>query len=120
MNSKEVLSVIDETFESIQNIFSSKGREYANDEKDQLMNFKRQGTELGVPPELILNVYLSKHIDSVRNFIKVLNAEGFDKAVANLEQSEPIDGRINDIILYSFLLKCLISERRKEHKSNES
>lgn len=77
----------------------SKGVEYAGS-VDQLANFKRQGKALGVSPEFVLMVYLSKHIDSIRVYCR-------DKGKM---LSEPIEGRIIDAILYLCLLLALVEE----------
>ena len=84
------------TMERLMDLTDTKGREYANSD-DQLANFKRLAKRLGLTPAQVCTVYLTKHLDSI------------DSWVRNPEQdlSEPIDGRIDDAILYLILLKAI-------------
>jgi hypothetical protein len=92
-------------------ISQSKGREYAGNENDALGNFKRGAVNVGVNPETVLFIYLSKHIDSLNTFVKDL--EGVkDLALVEGKLSEPIAGRIIDVINYCLLLNGLLEERR--------
>lgn len=86
---------------------ASKGEEYARSD-DQLANFKRQGVDNDFPPEGILMIYLNKHLDSIKKFVRDLRT----KEVGQIQESEPIEGRIDDAILYLVLLRALIAERR--------
>jgi hypothetical protein len=84
--------------ERLMHLTDTKGREYANSD-DQLANFKRLSTQLGLTPEQVITVYMTKHLDSINSYVR------------NPEQdlSEPIDGRIDDAILYLILLKASIN-----------
>jgi hypothetical protein len=88
------------TMERLIELTDSKGREYANS-SDQLANFKRLATRLGLSPAQVVMVYLTKHLDSI------------DSWISNPHQdlSEPIDGRIDDAILYLILLKAISHEQ---------
>ena len=85
-----------DTLERLIELTRSKGREYANSD-DQLANFKRLALRLGLTPAQVCTVYLTKHLDSI------------DSWVRNPDQdlSEPIEGRIDDAILYLILLKAI-------------
>ncbi len=89
-----------EHFDTIVGINQTKGHDYAGDE-DALANFKSQAEALGLTPEQVWGVFAGKHWAAVMTFIR----EG-DVA------SEPIEGRIHDIILYGFLLLGLIEEKK--------
>lgn len=106
MNSNDVVKIINRKFKDIEDIFKTKGQEYANNDDDQLDNFKRLSKNLGMPPEKCLMVYATKHFDSLNYFIKNIENSEY---INNL--SEPIEGRISDIILYMCLLEGLIVER---------
>lgn len=92
---------------------ATKGNEYANSEDDQLANFRRLGNELSLPMEKVLSVYLTKHIDSIKSWLKGL---GKEKQPATLP-SEPIEGRIDDAILYLILLKAMIIEKKESGRA---
>ena len=100
MNKNQFRLLLDATHKRMVNLTASKGEEYSRD-ADQLANFKRLAAELGLEPEVVWAVYFTKHIDAVKSFVKTRK-----------EFSEPIEGRIDDAILYLILLKGLISDRR--------
>ena len=108
MTSDEILAQIKLTFETCDSVFASKGKEYANDNMDQLANFKRIAKNLGVDPYVPLMTYMTKHWDSINNFIKCAVSD------TTYTSSEPIEGRIDDLILYGILLKCLIKEKTSQ------
>jgi hypothetical protein len=99
MNTREFNDLFHETVNNLGVLSSTKGIEYAGD-VDRLSNFKRLGKELDMDPERVLWVYLTKHLDAIRSYLR-----------ANCTLSEPIEGRIDDAILYLILLKGLIQER---------
>lgn len=101
MNKNQFRVLLDNTHKSLVNMTATKGEEYSRSDSDQLDNFKRQAAELGVSPMMVLAVYMNKHLDAIKSFIK--NGREF---------SEPIEGRIDDAILYLILLKGLISDHR--------
>jgi hypothetical protein len=105
MKQEQFLSILDETLKSLRSLSLSKGREYANDSEDSLSNFKRLGKQLGLPPEAVTLVFLTKHLDSISSYIRSLQGQG------NYTSSEPIEGRIDDAILYLILLKALVQTR---------
>lgn len=102
------------THDRMVELTATKGEEYANNTifgnseadhmaQDQHANFKRLSEELGMKPEQVLSVYLTKHLDAVKSFLK-----------HGRVYSEPIDGRIDDAILYLILLKGLVVEGREK------
>lgn len=76
----------------------SKGAEYAGLE-DRLANFKRGAVDTGASPEQVCWIYLSKHLDSLKTFIRT-----------GKQGSEPIQGRIADAMNYIILLGALLHE----------
>ena len=100
-------TLIDEQAKALHALTASKGEEYARSDDDQLANFKRQGAELGLMPEKILAVYLNKHLDSIKTYIKHKSPD----SVYTL--AEPIEGRIDDAILYLLLLKATVIEEKE-------
>jgi hypothetical protein len=90
----------DKQYEIIAGINQTKGKDYAGN-TDALANFKVIAKDLDMDPLKVWGVYASKHWSAVMTFIR----EG---KVA----SEPIEGRLHDVILYCFLLLGLIEERK--------
>lgn len=83
-----------------------KGREYAGD-ADRLANFKRGASLTGVDPLTVLFIYMSKHYDALATYIRD-NQAGDTMPVL----SEPITGRIADLINYCVLAWALIEEKQ--------
>jgi hypothetical protein len=110
MDTKELVELRKELFSQIEIIMDLKGKEYSG-KIDRLANFKRNGNNLGLPPESIWAVYCGKHWDSLMSFIREIG-EGKDIEEIEKNLSEPINGRILDIITYLILLQGLIQERR--------
>lgn len=100
MQRRDFVRMLDEQFALITEINRTKGHDYAGDD-DALANFKQAGEKLGLTPEQVWGVYADKHWSAVMTFVK----EGDVK-------SEPIEGRLHDVILYSFLLLGLIAEKK--------
>ena len=99
--------LMDETFEEMKKLGSLKGGEYAGD-YDRLANFRRNGKSLALPMETIWAVYAAKHWDAVMQYIQDLNT---GKTRTRLES---IDGRVDDLLVYLILLKCMLVERASE------
>lgn len=100
MNRVDFVQLMDAHYESITEINRTKGHDYAGDD-DALANFKEQAAALGLDPLQVWGVFAGKHWSAIMTFIR----EGDVK-------SEPIEGRIHDVILYSFLLLGLIEEKK--------
>ncbi len=81
-----------------------KGVEYTRGDGDRLANFKRIAAMLGVTPEQVCMVYLMKHVDAITHYSNQAPGERRRNA------SEPIRGRIVDVITYYTLLLALIDE----------
>lgn len=71
-------------------------------ERDRIAHFREAARDLELPMLKIWQVFVRKHWAAVQKF-----ANG-----GNLE-SEPIDGRINDIINYMVLLGAIIEDGKK-------
>ena len=81
-------------------IGNTKGVEYTQG-KDRLDNFKRLSAEMGISPEMVLWVYLKKHMDSIAWWIKTGGV-----------LSETIEERIKDARVYLSLLRGLVEEKK--------
>ncbi len=109
MEQKEFEEIVAATKAKIDYLARVKGEEYAGKqgETDRLDNFKRNGKLLNVSAFLIWWVYAGKHWDAITHFIKD-QVHGTTR-----EASEPIEGRIDDVIVYCIILKALIADARK-------
>ncbi len=85
-----------------QDLLRRKGQEYSGKE-DRHANFKRLALQLKLPPEKILWVYLTKHLDGILSYIN-----------GDYAGSEPIRGRIEDARNYLALLAGMIESKEKE------
>lgn len=97
-------ALLDRAVARIKSLAESKGGEYSGDE-DRLENFRRQGLRLGLPMEVVWSVYANKHWDSLATYIKDLNTG------RKRNYSEPIDGRVDDLLVYLLLFKAMLEER---------
>jgi len=106
MQQDEFEKVVLGTMEQCRQLLVVKGGEYAGS-VDRLANFKRGADLVGVTPLQCLFVYLSKHYDAVATFVRD-QANGEDRP-----RSEPIEGRLDDLINYCLLAKALIVEAQR-------
>lgn len=78
-----------------------KSIEYTRHSKNRLANFERIAEKYQVSREVVLAVYLEKHLDGIADYIK----EGGKGDV-----SEPVIGRIADAQNYLDLLAAMVAE----------
>jgi hypothetical protein len=100
MRRDEFRTLMKVTYTNLLDLNNTKGSDYAGDE-DALANFKEQAASLGLTPEAVWGVYAGKHWSAIMTFIRKGEV-----------QSEPIEGRIDDLLLYLLLLKGLIFDAR--------
>jgi hypothetical protein len=98
MTNKEFDNLLTEQIEMCRNITATKGVDYSGDD-DRLKNFKDAGEQVGISPERALGVYLIKHIDSIKTWLKRGELKG-----------ESVEFKIDDAIMYLLLLKGMIRE----------
>jgi hypothetical protein len=103
MTHKDFQEVLDGTFDEIKRLSTTKGKDYANE--DRLSHFKDQAELWGITPLQLWGVFAGKHWMAIANYVKRGKLE-----------SEPIESRIDDEILYLILLKGLILEERVSGK----
>jgi hypothetical protein len=106
MTTAELNQLFEKNWAIVQELTRAKGHDYASD-VDRLSNFKDNARKLGMTQYQIWGVYANKHWDAVNAFIR---------NNGQLE-SEPIEARLHDIIVYSFLLLGLIEDQNKEGKN---
>lgn len=106
MSPSDFSRILATTSEQLLALATVKGGEYAPG-ADRLANFKEAGARLGLLPEQVLLVYLDKHYAAVGNFIRDLTTH------TSRVRSEPIEGRVDDLLVYLVLFKGLLAERRQ-------
>lgn len=74
-------------------------KEYSNGE-DAFSNFEGLARELDMPREKVLWVFAMKHKDGIASWLR-----------GHKSQREDVRGRLKDLIVYLFLLWCMIDER---------
>lgn len=107
MNRSAFVKMCQAMFDEEMKIQGSKGKEYSGDE-DVVANFKRLAEGLStlerpITPEVILWVYVSKHLDAVRSFIQT----------GKYYSNESILDRIKDVRVYMSLLRALVCDKPK-------
>lgn len=102
MNRPRFQRFLDVQFERIKGLSGTKGKEYATDE-DVHADFNEVATELGTSAEQALMTYALKHWRAIQHYVR----EGHVK-------SEPIEGRIDDLILYLILFRAMLAGAEEE------
>ncbi len=77
-----------------------KGKEYTVSDEDKFKNFKSIADRMGLKAEQVAMIYLLKHMDSIRNYLKT----------GKESSEESIMGRIQDARNYLLLLGGIIEE----------
>lgn len=104
MIKSELDNVMALVIKEIQYLRSAGQKEYAGGE-NAFGNFERLSDQLQLNRKKVLWVYLMKHIDGVVSYLN-----------GHISQREPVERRINDIIVYLILLRGMIQE--DQQKSN--
>ena len=99
MNRLEFNDLVDATHRHVLLLNGTKGADYSGDE-DVLWNFRHAAERLGLTSELIWAVYAGKHWDAIMAY-----------CCRGKVESEPVAGRITDLILYLHLLRAMVWER---------
>ena len=107
MTNEDLNQMICETFKKILDLRRVKGGEYSED-NDALSNFRRNAEDLEMEMEAVWRVYAGKHWDALSQYVRDVQSN-FKR-----ELSEPIESRIDDLILYLCLFKAMVRERRKD------
>ena len=103
MNKKEYDKLRTKFIEETLSLSDTKRIEYTegNHNDNVLWNFDSISRNLGIAPIEVLSVYLSKHISSLFSYFKTRKT-----------YSEPIEGRVKDIINYLLLMVAMIERDR--------
>jgi hypothetical protein len=103
MNGKQFQEYLNAVHINLIGLTATKGEEYKRREPNQFANFERLAKEMNLTREQVLMVYMAKHLNSITTFVR--DAAANDNRV----YAEPIEGRIDDTILYLILLRGMIT-----------
>lgn len=107
MKKSNFILLIRQQCDKLIKITQSKGEEYSRSSDDQLANFKRAAVDYGLSQEQVLGIFLDKHINSIKTYI-----HGTSAGEPMPPMSEPIEGRIDDAILYLLLFKAMVLDSK--------
>jgi len=99
----EMLNLMKSIHEKIVGTHTQGQKEYARDEDNVFANFERIANDMNMKKELVLWIYLYKHIDGIKAHIN-----------GHTSQRENVKGRITDAIVYLNILWAMIEERESE------
>ena len=100
MKHTEMLSLINAIFEQVETIHTEGQKEYAMDEDNVFANFDRIANQINMDREIVLWVYLMKHIDGIASYLK-----------GHRSQREEVQGRLTDAIVYLCILWGMIESQ---------
>jgi hypothetical protein len=109
MTNNEFKELLEKVHNDLIFLTDTKGADYTVGDSDQLANFKNISFDTGIHVEQALMVFLNKHLSAIKMWVK-------RNRNMDYKPSEPIDGRIDDAILYLILLKAIIVDKGKEPK----
>lgn len=102
MRQNEMAEVMERVFhEEIMALRDAGQKEYAHEGADSFANFDRLAEDLKIDRKQVLWVYAMKHRDGIASWLK-----------GHKSQREDVTGRINDLIVYLFLLRGMIEEEK--------
>lgn len=100
MKRKDLAYMMEQVFDKeIMSLREAGQKEYAHDEDNAFANFERIADDLGLSREEVLWVYAMKHRDGIAAHIQ-----------GHESQREDVRGRINDLIVYLFILRGMIDD----------
>lgn len=108
MTKDQLGEVMERAFEECRALRGAGQKEYAGS-ANAFGNFVRLAEELNATPEQVLWVYAMKHKDGIASHIR-----------GHVSQREPVEGRINDLIVYLCILRGMVEARRDEARTPDA
>tara|TARA_Y100001963_G_C6695348_1_gene406691 strand:+ start:603 stop:908 length:306 start_codon:yes stop_codon:yes gene_type:complete len=99
MKHDKMIRLIKKIFLEVKEIHTEGQKEYAMNENNVFANFERISKQTGLDREMILWIYLMKHIDGIASYLK-----------GHRSQREDVRGRLTDAIVYLCILWGMIEE----------
>lgn len=100
MTKEDLKNVMDRVIQEIQSLCEAGQKEYAGGE-NAFGNFERIASRIDTSREKVLWTYLTKHLDGIESHIK-----------GHISQREPVEGRINDAIVYLIILRGMVEDSK--------
>ena len=101
MQHNEMITTIDQIFSKVKKMHTEGQKEYAMDEDNVFANFERIAEQTGFDKEMVLWIYLMKHIDGIASYLK-----------GHKSQREDVRGRLTDAIVYLCILWAMIDRSK--------
>ncbi len=102
MNTKEYAKWRSERTREREEMCDRKAKEYSGDQ-DRLASFREVAEDLGVGSDIVIMIFMRKHLDSINAYVRGRNPSGM---------VEPIKGRIYDMINYLEFLLAVVEEEQ--------
>ena len=100
MKHEEMMNLIDDILLKVKDMHTEGQKEYAMTEDNVFANFERIANQTGQSKEMILWVYLMKHVDGIASYIR-----------GHKSQREDVTGRLTDAIVYLCILWGMIEDK---------
>lgn len=104
MNNEKFNTVVKYMMNKCGNVLMRKGKEYAGENSDRLVSFKRAAGLTGETPTKVALSYMCKHVVSV-----------YDLAERGVTDAALWDEKLGDLINYCILTRALIAEENGEN-----
>lgn len=107
MKHREMITLIDSILDSVKTMHTEGQKEYAMNKDNVFANFERIANQTGNSKEMVLWIYLMKHIDGIASYIK-----------GHVSQRENVKGRLTDAVVYLCILWGMIESKEKMEALN--
>lgn len=107
MKHREMITLIDSILDNVKTMHTKGQKEYAMNKDNVFANFERIANQTGNSKEMVLWIYLMKHIDGIASHIK-----------GHVSQRENVKGRLTDAIVYLCILWGMIESKEKMEALN--
>ena len=107
MKHREMIALIDSILGRVKTMHTEGQKEYAMNKDNVFANFERIANQTGNSKEMVLWIYLMKHIDGIASHIK-----------GHVSQRENVKGRLTDAIVYLCILWGMIESKEKMEALN--
>ena len=106
MKHVEMCNLIDEILLKVKDMHLEGQKEYAMDSDNVFANFERIAEQTGFDREMVLWIYLMKHIDGIASYLR-----------GHKSQREDVTGRLTDAIVYLCILWGMIDKGGKHGRT---